>query len=188
MQLKFVSSLILALALVFGAAQSSLADTAPRPSLDELFAKLSKAGDEETAKILEDAIWQTWLTSGSDSVDLLMSRAMEAMSDDDMETAEHLLTAIVEIKPNYAEAWDKRAQLYFGQDKYEEAIVDLEQTLRLEPRHFAALAGLGKIFEEYGQKQKALEAYRKALQIHPFLEGVSKEIERLSPEVEGRGI
>ena len=117
-----------------------------------------------------------------------MSRAIEALSEDDYEAAEHILTSIVEINPNYAEAWDKRAMLYFVQDKYEQAIVDLEQTLRLEPRHFGALAGLGKIFEEYGQKRKALEAYRKALEIHPYLEGVSKEIERLSPEVEGRGI
>lgn len=186
MRWKSLYSLVCAVTLFFGMAWAA-SPTAPQ-SLDDLFAKLSKSSDAQSAKAIEQLIWQQWLQSGSDSVDLLMSRAIEALSEDDYEAAEHILTSIVEINPNYAEAWDKRAMLYFVQDKYEQAIVDLEQTLRLEPRHFGALAGLGKIFEEYGQKRKALEAYRKALEIHPYLEGVSKEIERLSPEVEGRGI
>jgi tetratricopeptide (TPR) repeat protein len=186
MRLKFLAVLFCALTLTLGSAWAAKApDT---PSLDELFGQLSKSQSQQTARLLEQQIYQVWLQSGSDSVDLLMTRALEAMNGDDYETAEHLLTAIVDISPSYAEAWNKRAMLYFVQDKYEEAIVDLEQTLRLEPRHFAALAGLGKIFEEYGQKRRALEVYRKALEIHPYLEGVSKEIERLAPEVEGRGI
>jgi tetratricopeptide (TPR) repeat protein len=186
MRLKFLTVLFFAVTLTLGAAFA--ADKPAAPSLDDLFGKLANSQDQSSAKTLEQQIWQTWLQSGSDSVDLLMTRAMESMAQDDYETAEHLLSSIVDIKPGYAEAWNKRAMLYFVQDKYEQAIVDLEQTLRLEPRHFSALAGLGKIFEEYGQKKKALEVYRKALEIHPYLEGVTKEIERLSPEVEGRGI
>jgi tetratricopeptide (TPR) repeat protein len=187
MRLKFLTVFLCAVTLTLGSATAETVSSTP-PSLDDLFGKLSKAENAQSAKQLEQQIYQVWLHSGSDSVDLLMTRALESLTQDDYETAEHLLSSIVDISPQYAEGWNKRAMLYFMQDKYEQAIVDLEQTLRLEPRHFAALAGLGKIFEEFGQKRKALEVYRKALEIHPYLEGVTKEIERLSPEVEGRGI
>lgn len=184
MRLKLLSLIVFAFTL--GAAFS--ASATDKPALDELFKKLAKTGDAEAARVFEQEIWMQWLQSGSDSVDLLMNRGVEAMAEDDYETAEHLFTSIVEIDPNYAEGWNKRAMSYFAQDKYEEALVDLEQTLRLEPRHFGALAGVGRILEEYGQKKKALEAFRKAAEIHPHLEGVTEEIERLSPDVEGRGI
>ena len=157
-------------------------------TLDELFDKLGKTESPEIAVVIEARIWDLWLRSGSDSVDLIMTRGLDAIAADDYDTALELFTAATEIKPDFAEGWNKRATVNFLKGDYDKALVDINHVLKLEPRHFGAMVGLAKILESYGEKAKALEAYHKALAIDPFLEGVKENIERLKPEVEGRGI
>ena len=65
---------------------------------------------------------------------------------------------------------------------------DIEQVLRLEPRHYQAMAGFGIILEELGDKKGALEAFRRALALNPWLENIGERIAPLELEVEGRGI
>lgn len=158
------------------------------PSLDDLFKQLRTVTTDTEAAVVESAIWARWMNSGSPSVDLLMNRGLEAMAGEDYETADKLFTSVVEVSPNFPEGWNKRATLHFLQDDYEGAIADIRETLRLEPRHFGALAGLGKILEAYGDKRRALQAYREALAVNPHLEGLKEDVARLAPEVEGRGI
>ncbi len=154
--------------------------------LSALFEGLKAAPSPEAAKPLEEAIWRVWLHSGSDTVDLLMGWAVEAMAGKDLDLALRYLDTVVALKPDYAEGWNKRATVYFQQHDYTRSLADLQRVLALEPRHFAALSGLGLILQDIGDRKRALEAFRKALAINPNLDTARKAEQMLVPEVEGR--
>lgn len=156
------------------------------PSLDDLYRRLKNARSEGVANRVAGEIQTRWLRSGSDTVDLLMQRALAAIAAKDVALAQDLLDSIITLKPDYAEAWNQRAVLHFGQRKFDAAIEDVDVVLRLEPRHYGALVGLATILGEYGHKARALEAYRRAIALHPFLKDVTKKIDELAIEVEGR--
>jgi tetratricopeptide (TPR) repeat protein len=189
-----LTSVVVAPAVLAGTAASereALAEDLPEDrgkALDALFETLRTADDEEAAKAAEGGIAQIWLKSGSDTVDLLMDWALEAMDTEDYPHALDLLDRIVTIEPGYAEAWNKRATVHFINDDYGKSIADLERVLALEPRHFGALAGLGTILRELGDEDRALEAYREALSLDPYLEDVEKAIKELENETGGEDI
>jgi tetratricopeptide (TPR) repeat protein len=157
-------------------------------SIDFLFEALKAAPDAETAKLVESRIWALWMTSGSDTADLLMSRVKEAAQEKDTDLAIRLLDAIIELKPDYVEAWNRRATMYFSKKDYGRALADIAQTLAREPRHFGALTGLGMILEEMGEDKRALEVFRRALEIDPHLEKIPELVKALTDKVEGRAI
>lgn len=157
-------------------------------SLDTLFDALKVAPDAESAKAIEDRIWGLWSFSGSDTCNLLMGRVKAATDDKDYDVALKLLDAVIEIKPDYAEAWNRRATVDYLKNDYAQALADLREVLAREPRHFGALSGLGMILQELGDDKHALEAYRKALAIDPHLEHVGDAVKTLSEKVEGRDI
>ena len=82
-------------------------------SLDTLFGALKIAPDEASAKAIEDRIWAIWMSSDSDTCNLLMSRVKDATEDKDYDLAVKLLDAVVTIKPDYVEAWNRRATLHY---------------------------------------------------------------------------
>ena len=157
-------------------------------NIDFLFQALKAAPDDETARLIEGRIWAMWLVSGSDTADLLMSRARAAIEQNDADLAIQLLDATIELKPDYAEAWNRRATLYFEKHDYGRAMSDIAQVLAREPRHFGALTGLGMILEDVGDDRRALEAFRRALEVDPRLERVPEIVKSLTEKVEGRGI
>jgi len=114
-------------------------------SLDFLFGALKAAPDDDTAKAVEKRIWALWLHSKSDTTNLLMARVQKAIEEKDIDLALKLLNAIVTIKPGYVEAWNRRATLYYMKHDYGRSLSDIRHVLKLEPRHFGALTGMGLI-------------------------------------------
>jgi tetratricopeptide (TPR) repeat protein len=157
-------------------------------SLDTLFSGLKIAPDEASAKAIEDRIWAAWLASGSDTCTLLMTRVKDATDDKNFDLAIKLLDAVIAIKPDYVEAWNRRATVYYLKQDYGRSLADLREVLAKEPRHFGALSGLGLILQDIGDDKHALEAYRKALAIDPHLENIPEVVKTLSEKVEGRSI
>ncbi|HUD87092.1 MAG TPA: tetratricopeptide repeat protein, partial [Xanthobacteraceae bacterium] len=149
---------------------------------------LKIAPDEDSAKAIEQRIWAAWMVSGSDTCTLLMSRVKAAADDKDYDLAIKLLNAIIEIKPDYVEAWNQRATVYYMINDYGHSLADLREVLAREPRHFGALSGLGLILQDIGDDKHALEAYRKALAIDPHLEHIPDVVKTLTEKVEGRDI
>jgi tetratricopeptide (TPR) repeat protein len=157
-------------------------------NIDFLFGALKAAPDETSAKSIEERIWALWLVSGSDTCNLLMTRAKQAIDGEKYDVALRLLDAIIEIRPGYVEAWNRRATVFFLKKDYGHALADLRQVLAREPRHFAALAGLGAIMQDVGDDKDALDAYRRALAIDPHLKGIAEKVKTLVGKVEGRDI
>jgi tetratricopeptide (TPR) repeat protein len=160
----------------------------PLSNLDTLFSALKVAPNEDVARAIENQIWAVWMISGSDTCNLLMVRVKAAIDTKDYDLAVKLLSDIIEIKPDYVEAWNQRATVYYMQDDYAHAIADLGQVLAREPRHFGALSGLGLMLQELGDDKDALAAYRDALKIDPHLERIPDAVKELSQKVEGRPI
>jgi len=168
-------------------------------NLDFLFGALKAAPDEASAKSVEDRIWAVWTAAGSETTILLMGRAKKALDDagkernDEEKTkgydlALQLLDAVIEIKPDYTEAWNRRATVYFMKKDYADALSDIFKVLAREPRHFGALSGLGLIMQDIGDDKRALDAYRKALEVYPRLKGMEEKVKNLKEKVEGRDI
>jgi tetratricopeptide (TPR) repeat protein len=156
--------------------------------LDFLFGALKAAPDQASAKHVEARIWALWLQTPSDTAALLMMRAKAAMDAQQMDVALKLLDAVVKLRPDYVEGWNRRATLYYLRNDYTHSLEDIEQVLVREPRHFGALAGLGMIMQDLGDDRRALDAFRKALAVNPYLEKVPELVKTLSEKVEGRDI
>ena len=152
----------------------------------DLLDQLAATDNEAEAANLEEQIWEAWLLSGSATVDVLMKRGVAAFVAGDADLARDMFDRAIALRPDYAEAWDRRALIFYTEGKYDEAIADLERTLENEPRHFGAWTSLGLIFETMDLPDAALKAYRKALAIHPHALAAKQGAERLARRVEGR--
>ena len=156
--------------------------------LDFLFGALKAAPDDVSAKHVEARIWAIWLQTSSDTVALLMSRSKAAMDARQTDVALKLLDSVIKLKPDYVEAWNRRATIYYLQNDYGRSLSDIQQVLTREPRHFGALAGLGMIMQDLGEEKRALDAFRKALDVNPHLDKVPELVKTLTEKVEGRDI
>lgn len=156
-------------------------------ALDELFEALREP-DAPGWEAIEDRIWDTWSDSGSAALDLLLDRGREAINDGEHAAAIEHLTALVENAPDFAEGWNARATAFFHADLYGPALSDIARVLALEPRHFGAIAGLGRILEETGALDAALAAYLAAVAIHPHRPDLREAAERLEAELQGKSI
>jgi tetratricopeptide (TPR) repeat protein len=185
--------LLLALALGLASVSACTPD-APEtqavsdPALDALFAALLAAPTAAEAAAIEQQIWQTWGQSGSATVDILIERADAAEAAGDKPLALRFVNQATELAPSYAGAWYRRSILRYDADDRAGAIADIKETLKREPRHFGALAGLGLIYEDMGQERAALEAYRHALEIDPYLDAAKQGVSRLEPKIEGQDL
>ena len=157
-------------------------------TLSDLYALLATADDEDSAKAIAEAIERIWLHSGSATIDLLMERSMKAVAEKKQDLALKLLDQIVELAPDFTEAWNRRAYVHFVRSEIELALGDLRRALALDPNHFKALDGLGQILREIGQKKAALKAFKQLLEVHPYWSGAQQLVDELAREVEGQGI
>jgi tetratricopeptide (TPR) repeat protein len=157
-------------------------------NLDFLFGALKVAPDDVTAKAIEERIWALWTNSQSDTANLLMTRVKTAIEAKDLDLAIKLLDSTIKVKPDYVEAWNRRATLYYMKKDYGHALADIRQVLKREPRHFGALAGFGLILQDIGDDKQALEVYRRALALYPRMERIPDLVKTLQEKVEGRDI
>ena len=176
------ATLFLCVSLVW--ADPGTADLTEAERLDDLFSRLQEADPEDWIEI-EGDIQFIWGHSGSDSMDLLLTRGLQAMMDQDFPKAIEHLSALIDHAPDFAEGWNTRATAYYMMDEYGLSIEDIRQTLARNPRHFGALAGLGMIFEEIDNPEGALQAYLAAQAVHPHLENINEAVIRLNKKLTG---
>ena len=162
------------------------ADIAEAP-IDRLFRELAKE-DQPGWQQIEDAIIAEWSRSGSAAMDLLLTRGLSALGDDDIDLALEHFTALTDHAPDFAEGWNARATAFFRADMYGPALSDIERTLALEPRHFGAMSGLAIILEQIGYPEDAYATWQLVQAIHPHRPAVKEALERLGKEVAGRSL
>lgn len=154
--------------------------------LDELYAHLATAPDEQIGARVATAIEHVWQSSGSDTVNLLMERAGRAAGEKKHELAIRLLEQAARLAPDDPEVFHRRAAVQFAHNNVHAAIGDLRRVLALEPNHYKALEALGQIFKELGRKKAALEFYRRLYEIHPTMSGAKTTLDELEREIDGQ--
>jgi tetratricopeptide (TPR) repeat protein len=133
----------------------------------------------------EEALWAVWSRSGDERADELLRRGIAEMGAEHLGDAIATFTRVIELKPDFAEAWNKRATAYFLAGDYRRSLADCDEVIKRNPDHFGALSGYGQIYLQLDQPEKALEYFRRALEINPNLDGVQAMIERLE-QIEAR--
>jgi tetratricopeptide (TPR) repeat protein len=157
-------------------------------SLDDLFTKLKDNAGSPAGARIEQEILRRFSHSGSPTADLLLSWATEAIDAKNYPLALDVLDQIIVIKPDFAEAWNKRATVYYLMEDYSDSLADIRSTLALQPRHFGALAGFGMILEALDRTPEAIRVFKRALEINPQLDQVRETLEKLEKASEGPAI
>ncbi|WP_257098675.1 tetratricopeptide repeat protein [Pseudovibrio flavus] len=147
--------------------------------LDKLFNDLRDADEQRVAEGISVRIQGLLLHSGSATADLLMKRAGEAIRAGQLPLALDLLDGVIRIKPEFVEAWNRRATVHYLREDYGKAIADIERVLVLEPRHFPALTGLGMILRRIEEPEQALDVFEHVLTINPMQKSAQEAIKEL---------
>ncbi len=156
--------------------------------LGELYVLLAKAKDAEAAVPIMTNIETLWRVTGSSTIDLLIARADLFTKAKDLDLALEILDATVTLAPEEAEAWYLRAKVYYAQGKYDLALADLNRAVNRDAKHYRALEDVGLVLDRLGRKPDALEAYRKALAVNPFLKDADMAVKFLEKEVGARNL
>src|SRR5262245_102570 len=151
--------------------------------LQALFTRLSSTNDALEGDTISEEIWRVWLDSGRPEIDAIMQDALALVEAGRPHAAMPLLDSIVARAPEWAEGWNKRATVLYLIDDYERSLADIDRVLALEPRHFGALAGRGLIHIAQENYRAALEDYRRARAVNPFLQGAAEIIPSLERRV-----
>ncbi|NKB99421.1 MAG: tetratricopeptide repeat protein [Pseudomonadales bacterium] len=149
------------------------------PRLDELFQAMSQTDNARVSAEIEQQIWQIWLEHQDPEIEARLSQGMLAM-DQNPARALNVFTALIEEQPEFAEAWNKRATLYYLLGDYSASADDIEQTLALEPRHFGALSGLGLVRLALNQYLEAQDAFEAVLEIQPSNRNAQQNLEMIN--------
>lgn len=161
-----------AAAVVWIARHGAEADAAP------LYERLN----DESATVrsyAEQALWLLWSRSGDASVDRLMERGLEEMQSGRHGEAIATFSEVIRRKPAFAEGWNKRATVLYLAGELQRSLADCGEVLKRNPRHFGALSGAGLIHLQLEQYGKALEWFRRALEVNPNMRAIEAEVRRL---------
>ncbi|MCS6812587.1 MAG: tetratricopeptide repeat protein [Cyanobacteria bacterium] len=127
-----------------------------------------KNPDETIRQQATEALWQFWFhQKGIYGLELLQ-RSQSLLEAGQVASAEMLLTDLIQHQPDFAEAWNRRAVLYYMTGRYQQAIQDCKQVIALNPVHFGALHGLGLCRAAIGDYLGAIQAFKRALEIQPY--------------------
>ncbi len=131
----------------------------------------------------EGAVWVLWSRSGDDEIDKLLQGGIHDMNQGRMAQAVDAFTRVIERKPEFAEAWNKRATAYYLMDDLDQSLKDCDEVIKRNPNHFGALSGMAQIHIILGHPEHALEAYEKAVRINPNLPDAEANLKTLRDAV-----
>jgi tetratricopeptide (TPR) repeat protein len=157
-----------------------------REDLPLLYSALYDA-DPLVRKLAEDAIWKVWSRSGNALHDRILQRGVEQMQAGHYAAAVRSFSALIRLAPGFAEAWNKRATVYFIVGEDDRSIADVEAVLEREPYHFGALSGYGHLMLRKREYRRALGYFERALTVHPNMRDVSKSIDSIRRALEEGG-
>lgn len=179
-------------------ALSALANPAPKERF-EAIVRLAEVGtmadanpvalrlhddDERVRQMAALALWQIWSRSGKPAIDALYQRGVKQMETSDLTGALVTFSQIIRQQPSFAEGWNKRATLYYLMGNYALSLKDCEQVLKRNPNHFGALSGMGQIYMRLGDLPRAIDAFERALTVHPSQDNTAETVEVLKARLQ----
>jgi len=171
------------------APQSKQDESPPKTRAEEradLYARLAASKDaDETAGIIA-LLLHSYAESGSDTGDLLLQRARQAIGADEYPEALKILDQTIALLPDWAEGWNARATERYLDDDYVGSMADIAQTLKREPKHLGALMGMATILEARSKREDALKVYERILMIAPHWRNAQDAADKLKAALAGQ--
>ena len=180
MKFSKIFLMILCISSFFSCAQSSQENI-----LNRLFNQLEKVNNQKSAALLETKIWSIWNEHPTNNkLTERLELGTELMQYGNYNYALKVFDNIIVSDPEWSEAWNKRATVYFLMSQFTDSLVDIDKVLNIEPRHFGALSGQARIFIKLQKYEEAIRSIEKALKFYPsFKSGeMIPEIKRLIRE------
>lgn len=143
--------------------------------LPNLFDKLYKSSNDIDINKISNEIWDIWLETNDIKIEADFFRGLESMRTRDLLMSIAFFTRVIEKNPDFAEGWNKRATVYYMIGQYDKSMLDINETLKLEPRHFGAMEGMGLIFIYFEEYEKVIEIYDQMLEIFPNSQNIQNK-------------
>jgi len=147
--------------------------------LEDLFADLKSLDEVNAANSIANRIWDIWLQHDDPQASSLMMRGIGQMNSGDLYGALETYDRLIALQPDFAEAWNKRATIYWQLGQFDASLGDIEEVLKLEPYHFGALSGRGLVYMDRGNYFLARGAFLTLLEVYPAMSGVRQTIQQL---------
>ena len=163
-------------------------DAPPKTPAEEradLYARLAAAKDADETSGIITLLLHTYSESGSDTADLLLKRARQAIGVENYADALKILDATVALQPEWAEGWNARATARYLDDDYKGSMADIAQTLKRDPNHVGALMGMATILQAREKREDALKVYERVLTIAPHWRNAQEAADKLKAALAG---
>ena len=163
----------------------SSVQSSQKNNLNNLFDQLQNINNSKSAALLEQKIWSIWNKHPNDlRLTEKLEFGTELMQYGDYNYALRVFDNIIVADPQWSEAWNKRATVYFLMNELKNSLDDIDKVLSIEPRHFGALSGQARIFIKLQKYEKAIKSIERALEFYPSFKSreLIPEIERLIKE------
>jgi tetratricopeptide (TPR) repeat protein len=156
--------------------------------LDKLFTELKKNISSSSPEIAQQ-IWTLWSTHPTDEkLTSILDEGSRLVQDQKLIRAIDIFTDVIEIDPTWAEAWNKRATVFYMVGEFQKSQDDIDKVLELENRHFGALAGQGMVNIKLKNYDKAKRSYQKAQEIYPAMKSSKVMIEQIEELIKRQSI
>jgi tetratricopeptide (TPR) repeat protein len=156
--------------------------------LDKLFFELKKNITSLSSGIA-DQIWTLWSTHPTDQkLTSILDEGSRLVQDQQLTRAINVFSEAIELDPSWAEAWNKRATVFYMLGEFQKSQDDIDKVLELESRHFGALAGQGMVNIKLKNYDKAKRSYQKAQEIYPAMKSSKVMIEQIEELIKRQSI
>ena len=156
--------------------------------LERLFNDL-KVDNFSLANVVEQKIWKVWSTHpNSKDLTMMLTLGSDFVNNKELEKAIEIFTKVIDLDPSWAEAWNKRATVYYMIGEFEKSQADINKVLELESRHFGALAGQGLVNIELKNYEKAIKSYQQAQEIYPSMQSPNIMIEKIKKLIKKQSV
>ena len=157
----------------------------PAEERAELYTRLAASKDADETSGIITKLLHSYSESGSDTADLLLNRARQAIGVENYADALKILDTTIALLPDWAEGWNARATARYLDDDYNGSMADIAQTLKREPNHLGALMGMGMILEAREKREDALKIYERVLEIAPHWRNAQEAADKLKAALAG---
>ena len=158
-------------------------------NLDQLFYQLKKRSNASLAFEIEIKIWSIWSTHPTqEKLTKSLAKGSDLMSKGEWEKSYKAFSTIIDVAPNWAEGWNKRATVLYLMGKYQQSLSDIDEVLIRESRHFGALSGQGLVHIELKNYEKAIESYEAVQKIYPLISSAKIMIPQLKKLIKDEAI
>ncbi len=149
----------------------------------DLVAQRLRDEDEQVRLVAGAALWQIWSRSGSKAIDSQYQRGVQLMEAAQLREAVNTFSDIIKKQPAFAEAWNKRATLYYMMGEYQLSLKDCDEVLKRNRHHFGALSGYAQIYTELGDFKRAIDYFERALKVNPNLPNAESTLKFLQDKL-----